>query len=209
MVCVPVMAILRPVPSRLQRKRDQIVQELTVGDAAGLEELGVHGNGRKARNGVDLVEDDLAVCLYKEVDTGQAAAAHGPVDADGKLAHLLGGLLGNAGRDVQVCAVGDIFCVVVIEFRAGVDLAADGGKRIVVAEYGNLDLLPADEFLDQNLAVVFQRRLNCRFQRGAVLCLCNADGRAGSGGLDEDGIGEARLNGAQRRFPAAGKAPRA
>ena len=105
-----------------------------------------------------------------------------------------------------MCAVGDIFCVVVIEFRAGVNFAADGGKRIVVAEHGDLDLLPADEFLDQNLAVVFQRRLNCRFQLGAVLRLCNADGRAGSSGLDEDGIGEARLNGAQRRFPAAGKA---
>ena len=93
-----------------------------------------------------------------------------------RITTMINSILRSSEGDVQVGAVGDIFCVIVVKFRAGVNFAADGGERIVVAEYGNFDLLPADEFLDQHLAVVFQRRFDRRLQRGAVLRLCDADG---------------------------------
>ena len=63
--------------------RDQAVEQLSIADALVIKQLGVHADRGKARNRVQLVENDLAAVVGdKEVYAGQATAAECGVNAD-------------------------------------------------------------------------------------------------------------------------------
>src|SRR5699024_11915909 len=58
------------------RQGDQAVDQLGQGGAVVLHQLGVHADGGKAGQGVDLVDEDPAGApLHKEIAAGQALAA--------------------------------------------------------------------------------------------------------------------------------------
>ena len=60
----------------LQRQRDQAVDQLRIADALVVEQLGVHADRGKARNGVQFIKYDLAAVVRdEEIDARQAAAA--------------------------------------------------------------------------------------------------------------------------------------
>ena len=70
----------------LQCQRDQAVERLGIADALVIKQLGVHADRGKARNRIQLVENDLAAVVGdKEVYAGQAAAAECGINADSVL----------------------------------------------------------------------------------------------------------------------------
>ncbi len=72
----------------LQGECDQTVDELTVGDAAGLPELGVHGDAGESGDEVDLVQEQPAGgAIEEEVDPRHAVGVQGPEGVHGVLVH--------------------------------------------------------------------------------------------------------------------------
>src|SRR3954453_21250608 len=61
---------LKPALCPAQSEFDQDVEQLAVRDARVLEHFGIHADGGEARNGVDLVDVDLAGWgFHQEIDT--------------------------------------------------------------------------------------------------------------------------------------------
>src|SRR5438270_2285160 len=73
----------------LERERDEPVEQLRVVDAGRLEELRVHARRGEAGDGVQLVDDDLAVVANEEIDPRHALALPGHERVDRALLHRL------------------------------------------------------------------------------------------------------------------------
>ena len=82
----------------LEGEAHQLVDELGVGEAAGLPQLRVHRDRGEAGDGVDLVDQHAApVGLVEEVDAGHAVAPQRREGGDGESLQL-GDDLGRGGR---------------------------------------------------------------------------------------------------------------
>src|SRR5580700_2983039 len=116
---------------------DEFVDELFVGEAGGLPELGVHADAGETGHGIDFVEVDargfalpffgLGGWLHEEVDAGQAGAVAGAEGGDRHFADLVRLGFGDVSGDDGDAGGGVVFGVVVVELSAGNDFAYDGG----------------------------------------------------------------------------------
>ncbi len=190
----------------LDGELDEGGDEVGVGEPCGLPELGVHGDGGEAWEGIDLIEVDAAtsVWLHEEVDAGEAGEVAGAecVDGHGADGFGLGG--GELGGDDGDGALGEVFVLVIVELLAGDDFADDGGFGIVVAEDGDFELAgflgsagaagAVDALLDDEFAVEFGGEGEGGREFLAVVCLGDADGGAEVGGFDEEGVFEVGLD---------------
>src|SRR5437773_6955431 len=67
----------------LDREADQFVQEARQGEAARLPELGIHGNGGEAGQGVQLVDENaVGAALEKEIHARHAGDPRGAEGRD-------------------------------------------------------------------------------------------------------------------------------
>src|SRR3990172_2177005 len=96
----------------LEGQLDQAGDEVAVGEAGVLPELGVHAHGREAGDRVDLVEPQAAVRGEEEVHAGQAGAVDRLVGGEGHGARRLrrigrdvGGNVGAGGRGLVLGGV--------------------------------------------------------------------------------------------------------
>src|SRR5882757_6912233 len=117
---------------------NEAVDELFVGDAGGLPELGVHADAGEAGHGIDFVEVDaggfalfVLPCfdfgLHEKVDAGEAGAVAGAEGGDGHFADLFGLGFGENGGDDGEAGGGVVLGVVVVELGSGDDFSDDGG----------------------------------------------------------------------------------
>src|SRR3990172_12184471 len=86
----------------LQRQLDEAGDQVAVGEARVLPELGVHAHRREAGDGVQLVEEDAAVRRQEEVDARQAGAVDRLVRLQRPPPDALPGCSRDIGRDAQV-----------------------------------------------------------------------------------------------------------
>ena len=111
----------------LQCQRDQAVEQLGIADALVVKQLGVHADRGKARNRIQLVENDLAAVVGdKEVYARQAAAAKCGVNADSVLTDGRKLLLGDMCRNVQTRAFVLVLGIKGVELLRRSDLADRG-----------------------------------------------------------------------------------
>ena len=173
---------------------DEAVDELFVGYAGGLPELGVHADAGEAGHGVDFVEVDAGGFgflvlfgfdggLHEEVDAGEAGAVAGAEGGDGHLADLFGFGFGEIRGDDGDAGVGVVLGVVVVELGAGDDFADDGGFGGVVAEDGYFEFAgfgagAAYALLDDELAVEAGGEVHRGGEFAAVVDFADAYGRA-------------------------------
>ena len=131
-----------------------MVEQLGIADALVIKQLGVHADRGKARNRIQLVENDLAaVVRYEKVHAGQAAAAECGINADSVLTDGRNLLLGDVSRNVQTRAFVLVLGVKGVELLCRCDLADRGGLRFEVAEHSALDLVTVNELLDEHLGI--------------------------------------------------------
>ena len=68
-----------------RQKRDELIQQLPVGETHSHPQLGVHADGGKARQGVQLIAKHASCAvLYKEIAPGKTSAAQSQVSAGGQ-----------------------------------------------------------------------------------------------------------------------------
>src|SRR3990172_1549667 len=99
----------------LKRQLYQAGDEVAVGEALVLPELGVHAHRREAGDRVDLVEPQAVVRGEEEVHAGQAGAVDRRVGGEGHGARGFRRLGRDVGRDVELCFRVLVLCVVVVE----------------------------------------------------------------------------------------------
>jgi hypothetical protein len=173
---------------------DEAIDQLFVGHAGGLPELGVHADAGESGHGVDFVEVDtggfglfIFLCfdgrLHEEVDAGEAAAVAGAEGGDGHFADLSGLCFGEDRGDDGEAGGGVVLGVVVVELGTGDDLSHDGGNGRVVAEDGYFELAglgtgAADALLDDEFAVVAGSEVHGGSEFATVVDLADAYGRA-------------------------------
>ena len=167
-----------------------------------LHQLGVHADGRKARQGVQLIaEHPPGAALNEEVAAGQAGAAQRQIRLAGLGADLVELFLAQMRGDDGLGHAVFVLVIVGVELGPGQDLAragrGDGGRVIGVADGGALDLLRVHELLKHDFVVLAQGDFDALFQRGAVRSLGDADAGPRVGGLDEDGVAEFCLDAVQ------------
>ena len=106
------MLLFRP----FQSQSDEAVDEGGYGDALVLHQLGIHTDGGKAGEGVDLVDEDAAgVLLYEEVAAGQTLAAQRRVGHGGVGLHLVQLFLRQSGRNDHLTDAVLVLVVVGVE----------------------------------------------------------------------------------------------
>ena len=171
-----------------QSQSDEAVDEGGHRDALVLHQLGIHTDGGKAGEGVDLIDEDAAgVLLYEEVAAGQTLAAQCGVGHGGVGLHLVQLLFGQLCRDDHLTDAVLVLVVVGVEFRACQNFARAGGDGGVRADDGALHLVAVHEGLKDHLAVVCQSQTDGLLQLSAVVGLGDAHAGTGVGGFDEDG----------------------
>ena len=85
-----------------------------------LHELGVHTDGRKAGEGIDLVDHHPTGALFhKEVAAGQTLAAQGRVGHGGVGLDLVQLFFGQVGRDHGLAHAVLVFVIVGVELSTG------------------------------------------------------------------------------------------
>ena len=107
---------------------------------------------------------------------------------------MLGHILGNAGGNIGNGSIRHILCIIIVEIRTGVDLAADRGHRAVVAHHCHFHLTAVDELFHKDLLIVAAGEFQSGAQRFPVGCLGHTNGRTGTGGFYKHGISKAGLH---------------
>ena len=141
---------------------DQLVDQLAVVQTRRRPQHRVHGDRREPRDGVDLVDQQVAVAGQEQVDAGHALGTQRPVDLEGEGPGRFAGGVGQFGGDDRAGDAGGVLVVEVVEVGAGDDLA-DAARpwRIVarhsVAEDGALELPGVDARFDDDDVVEAER----------------------------------------------------
>jgi hypothetical protein len=139
----------------LDGEADELVDQLGVGEAARLPQLGVHRDRGEPRDRVHLVEEEPAAALLEEeVDPCHPVAAQRLEHVDGHRPHLVGLLGRERRRHEELRPVVDVLVLVVVELVPGHDLAGHRGAGRQVAEHGDLDLAAGDGLLHHHPLVV-------------------------------------------------------
>src|SRR4029079_7187046 len=142
-------AITPPVDEPFEPKVDDATDELAGGDPHDGPEVRKHAHGSEAGQGIDLVDERLALGREEKVDPRETGA----ID---RLERLCSGHLEFGGRRVgqvrgcyEACAVIEVLSVVVVELARRQDLADGRRLRVVVAEDSALDLADVQRFFDE------------------------------------------------------------
>lgn len=155
-----------------------------------LQQFREHGDGGHAREGVDLVEQDLALVGQEEVDAREVGQFQLTECLEGILVDRIGLRLGQplcreAGFGVAGAAV-LLFIAVELVLR-DTDLTRIGGDQLVTVLIGrHFELARLDRFFDQHLFGVTEGIGNALHQVGFVAGGVAANGRTLRGGLDKD-----------------------
>ena len=155
-----------------------------------LPELGVDAGLGEAGHGVDLVDEDRAVGLDKEVAAGEAAAAGEPEHARRQLLDPGDGLGGDRRRRQQLHAALRVLRLEVVPVGVRDDFARQRGLGVLVAEHRALDLAALRRSLDDHPRVVASRELDRRVEVLGVVDLRDPHARTEPRGLDPERIGE-------------------
>lgn len=171
-----------------------------------LQQFREHGDGGHAREGVDLVEQDLPLFGQEEVDAREVGQVELTECLEGVLVDgvslRLGQPFGTQGR-LGVARVAVLLFIGVELVLRHADLARIGGHQLVtVLVHRHFQLPRLDRFFDQYLLGVTEGVLDALHQVGFVAGGVAPHGRALGSGLDKDlaplgqgclGLGQARL----------------
>ncbi len=155
-----------------------------------LQQFREHGDGGHAREGVDLVEQDLALVGQEEVDAGEVSQFQLTERFEGVLVDRIGLHLGQpfgtqCGLGMAGAAV-LLFIGVELVLRHA-DLTRIGGHQLVTVLVNcHFQLTRLDRLLDQNLLGVTEGIGNALHQIRFVAGGVAANGRALGGCLDKD-----------------------
>ena len=140
---------------------NQLCHHLRLRDSGRLKEHRVHTDRGKARHGIDLIEDNLAVLRHKEIDTRQAIAIYRLENTSRRLTHTLGRIARKLWiyHGSGLCVV--IFRIKIIEIGCCQNLANTGSddRFCAISKDRTFDLTADDRLLNQNLAVMVRRLL--------------------------------------------------
>ena len=149
---------------------------------------GIHADVGEARQGVDLVEDQLArIAIEEKVHAGQGTAVEHAEDGFCRFADAFFKVGGNVGANACNRGRVVVFGIEIVEFIGGNDLTHLGGKRFSVVNDRAFQLAGVDKFLNQHARIVFKRNKDAAAKRFLVGCLGDADGGTRRAGLDEHG----------------------
>src|ERR1700675_4153614 len=143
LVCPPVpppAMTTRTALAPLEGEIDQAGDQLGVGDARGLPELGVGARRGKAGQGVDLVDEHARLPFDEEVHAREPRAVDGFERANRQLAHKQSHLGAERRRHLEGRVAGAVLGLVVVPLASKADLARDGCLRLVAGQHGELDL---------------------------------------------------------------------
>src|SRR5580765_1243341 len=177
---------LRAALVPLEGELDQTAKQLVVRNAGCVEQLGVDTRRREARNGVQLVDDDLIAPDDEAVDASHPLALRHAKRLDRDPLHLFDHGVREVRRDDEVHAALLVLRRVVVPLVSERDdLARDGRDRLAVAEHADFDLDPVEEVLHEHLVVVAECQQHRIGELALVVSLRDPDRRAESGRLDE------------------------
>ena len=151
-----------------------------------LHELGVHADGGKAGEGVDLVDEHPAgVLFHKEIAPCQTLAVQCGVGHGGVGLYLVQLGLRQMCRDDGLAHTVLVLIIIGVELCTGKNLTGTGGNSGVRTDDGALHFLSVHKGLKHHLAVVFQRKGDGGLQLLLIGHLGDAHTGTCVGGLDE------------------------
>ncbi|OEI69433.1 hypothetical protein Cus16_0037 [Curtobacterium sp. ER1/6] len=166
---------------------DELRDELAVGHPGRRPAARVHRQGREARHGVDLVDDE-PVLGEEAVDACESGAADGVERAGADGPDRRGLVVGQRRGAQQRLVPTEVLRGEVVEAVLGDDdLARQARARHTVAalEHGDLDLAPDDPRFDDHLGVVLERQVHRRRELRGLVDARDAHAGTGTGGLHE------------------------
>src|ERR1019366_4123563 len=93
----------------IEGELDESVQQFGVRDATCIPQFGIHTDGGKSRNGIDLVKEDFAVrAVEQEIHSSHARTVDGPETANRHILYLPGLARRELGRDNELRAFLDV-----------------------------------------------------------------------------------------------------
>ena len=145
-------------------------------------QLRIHTDLSKTGDRVDLVKRDRSVIGYKEVNARESSAVEQNEDPCGEIAYFTRRSLRESGRYVVACRVLLVFGLVIVEYAAGVNLAALRYEKraVLAAQYRNLDLTPEYAALRKQLFVLGKCGGKRQTKRCAVVRPRYSDRRSGA-----------------------------
>ena len=137
---------MRLSPLFLKCQLNQAADQIIGAHTALHHQLGIHADAGKARQRIDLVENN-SIILYKEIYSGQSFTAKRLESGQGQFPHQIGGFCRNPVGNVQVSAVILIFGFIIVKLFFGCNFAEDRCFGAMIAKNGALYLSSFDKFL--------------------------------------------------------------
>ena len=96
------------------------VQQVTVWNSCILPHLRIHADRRKARDGIDFIDEQLASGGFtQEIHPAHAFATHGGEAGHGQAAHFCRVFRGKLGGEFNLREVQFVFVFIVVELAGG------------------------------------------------------------------------------------------
>ena len=154
---------------------NQFIHQIFLRHTQMLHQLRIHADIGKARQCVDLIQNNAAVLCQEEVYTGQPLAAQHCIGANCCFPDPVRICIRNPCRNIKLGSAVYVFIVIVIEIRSRFDFSHIGSNRCIITEYSNLQFSSVNEFLNDYLFIMCKGNLKGVIQRYQVISLVYAD----------------------------------
>src|SRR5277367_3888962 len=158
---------------------NEAIDQLRVWNAGGFPQLGVHADGSKTGNCVQLVDENLRVfAVEEEIAAGHAGSVDCAEGADGVILKSGDLLFGERRRNDKLRAAFEIFRGVIVILAVGNNFTGNGCADFIVAENGDFDFTTVHAALDND----FHSKLSSEVHRALNFMsgfhASHSDGRA-------------------------------